>query len=73
MTWNPIDEVREWHCATNKKACVEMEERFKKEGLRIHLVDILETGDRNLKVACIFDGPDADPHAERFKSYQDLD
>lgn len=50
-----------------------MESRFQKEGLRIQLVDIVKTGDPILTVTCIFDGADADPHAERFKSYQDLD
>ncbi len=67
------DEVREWHCATTEEACFEMEARFKKDGLRIHLVDTPLTADPILKVACIFDGADANPHAERFKSHQDLD
>jgi hypothetical protein len=73
MTWNPLDEVREWHCATTKEACFEMEARFQEEGLRIKLVNMEKSGDSILKVACIFDGTDADPSAERFKSYQDLD
>ncbi len=73
MTWNPLDEVREWHCATTKEACFEMEARFKKEGLRIHLADMENSGDNLLKVACIFDGIDASPSEERFKFYQDLD
>jgi hypothetical protein len=73
MTWNPLNETKEWHCAVNEDACFEMEARFKKEGLRIHLVDTPPTGDPVLKVVCIFDGADADPSIERFKSYQDLD
>ena len=73
MTWNPLNEAREWHCAADEEACFEMEARFKKEGLRIHLVETPPTGDRVLQVACIFDGADSDPNAERFKSYQDLD
>lgn len=73
MTWNPLDEVREWHCATTEEACFEMEERFKKDGLKIHLVDTPPTGDSILKVVCIFDGIDASPSEDRFKSYQDLD
>jgi hypothetical protein len=73
MTWNPLNETKEWHCAADEDACFEMEARFKKEGLRIRLVDTPPTGDPDLKVVCIFDGVDAAPHAERFKSYQDLD
>lgn len=72
MKWQPTEEVREWHGATDEEDCFEMETRFKKQGLKIHLAATPETGDPVLKVACIFDGPDADPHAERFKSYQDL-
>jgi len=34
---------------------------------------MIKTDDPILKVTCIFDGLDADPHAERFKSYQDID
>lgn len=71
--WEPTEELREWHCATNEEACFEMEANFKKQGLRISLVAIPETDDPILKVACIFDGLDADVNAERFKPYQDLE
>lgn len=73
ITWNPLNETKEWHCAATREGCLNLEARFQQEGLKIHLVDMVKTNDAILKVACIFDGPDADPHAERFKSYQELD
>lgn len=73
MKWKPTAETREWHSATNEEACFEMEEKFKKQGLRMNLVATAEISDPVLKVACIFDGLDADPHAQRFKPYQDLE
>ncbi|NJM59783.1 MAG: hypothetical protein HC849_05605 [Oscillatoriales cyanobacterium RU_3_3] len=73
MSWNPLKETREWHCATSEEACLQMEARFKKEGLKLKLVATPKTSDPILKVVCIFDGLDADPHAQRFKPYQDVD
>ncbi|MGK7926917.1 MAG: hypothetical protein AB4290_17025 [Spirulina sp.] len=69
MDWRPVLEDREWHCAASEEDCFKMEERFKQQGLDIRLVDIAETGDPVLRVACIFDGADADRQAERFKPY----
>ncbi|MBE9117930.1 hypothetical protein IQ249_18695 [Lusitaniella coriacea LEGE 07157] len=73
MEWKPTEETREWHCATTEEDCFEMENRFKKQGLRIRLVATPRTSDPILRIACIFDGADANPMAERFKSYQDRD
>ncbi|HIK33725.1 MAG TPA: hypothetical protein IGS31_20620 [Oscillatoriales cyanobacterium M4454_W2019_049] len=73
MTWNPLNEKREWHCAADEESYLDMEARFKKEGLKLNLVETPPTGDTVLKVVCIFDGEDANPNADRFKSYQDLD
>lgn len=73
MTWNPIEEKREYHCATSINGCKRLLKALRDQGLDINLVDRVLTQDEMLKVACIFDGPDADPHANRWQSYQETD
>jgi hypothetical protein len=73
MTWNPIEEKREYHCATSEKGCDRLLDALRAQGLDIELVDQAQTGDDLLRIACIFDGPDADPHANRWQSYQETD
>jgi hypothetical protein len=73
MTWKAQDEEREWHPATSSDRCFDLEKRLRDEGIDVRLVGYARTTDNILKVACIFDGPDADPNAERWKSYQETD
>jgi hypothetical protein len=71
--WTPSGEDREWHAAVSKDRCDDIEATLQAQGLDIVLVDRELTGDDILKVACIFDGPDSDPEADRFTSYQETD
>jgi hypothetical protein len=71
--WNPLTEKREWHPATSEDGCDAIEARLQKMGYRVELIEAFNTGKGELRYACIFEGPDADPHAERFKSYQEVD
>jgi hypothetical protein len=73
MAWNAEREEREWHPVTHSKRCFDIEKRLRDEGLDVKLVEYAKTTDGILKIACIFEGPDADPHAERWKSYQETD
>ena len=73
MNWEWQEETREWHCVVNPKDCYRILEALKAQGLDVELVAREDTGNPVLKVACIFDGPDADPNAERWKSYQEKD
>ena len=58
--------VQEVHSASSPQACKALERTLKKMGLRIRLVEIINTGEGDLPHDCIFEGPDADPEAERF-------
>ncbi len=63
-SWDqPIQEV---HSATSPQSCRALEITLKRTGLRIDLVEIINTGKGDLPYDCIFEGPDADPEAERF-------
>lgn len=70
LQWNPSTESREWHAAASATHCKAMERLFQQQGLRIRLVERQRTNDPQLPIACIFDGPDADPSAERFPAHQ---
>jgi hypothetical protein len=71
--WTSADEDRGWHAAVSKDRCDDIEATLQSQGLDVVLVDRELTGDDILKVACIFDGPDSDPEADRFTSYQETD
>lgn len=73
MSWEWQEETREWHCAVDRAACLDILKALRAQGLDVRLVDRQETGKEILRIACIFDGPDADPSAERWKSYQEKD
>ena len=73
MSWSAKQENREWHPATDTERCYEIEKGLQAMGLNIELVQMAQTENKILKVACIFDGPDSDPNAERWKSYQEKD
>lgn len=51
--------VQETHAATTAEACREMARRYQKEGRKISLKDIRESGDPNLPYLCVFEGADA--------------
>lgn len=38
-----------------------MAKRFKGEGRKVKLVDVLPTNDATLRVECVFEGEDAEP------------
>jgi hypothetical protein len=71
--WTSADEDREWHAATSLEQCDGIESALRDQGLDITLVDRQATSNSILRAACIFDGPDADPEAERWTSYQETD
>lgn len=71
--WNPLTERREWHPATSEEGCEVIEGRLQGMGLRVELTRAVDTGKGILRFACVFEGPDATPHAERWKSYQEVD
>jgi hypothetical protein len=71
--WTSAGEDREWHPATSEAQCDVIEAALKAQGLDVTFVQPEDTGDNVLKVACIFDGPDADPNADRWTSYQETD
>ncbi len=71
--WDPKTETREWHAATQESQCDVIEAALRAQGLDVTFVEPKELGDGLLKVACIFDGPDADPEANRWTSYQEKD
>lgn len=50
-----------------------MEQTLQAQGLDLYLVRTYRQSDPVLPVICIFDGPDADRTAERFKSYSEKD
>jgi hypothetical protein len=68
--WVASEEAREWHAAIEADCCLVMEVKLRREGLDLKLVDTSETGDSVLTVACIFDGPDSDPAANRWSDDQ---
>lgn len=73
MPWSADEESREWHPATDTERCYQIEKGLQDMGLDVELVELAQTKNEILKVACIFDGPDADPNAERWKSFQEKD
>lgn len=73
MPWQWREETREWHCAVSEKDCRRILKALQAQGLDVKLVGREKTGDPILAVACLFDGPDADPDADRWKSYQEGD
>jgi hypothetical protein len=66
LAWSAETETREWHGAVTQRDCKRLEKALKDKGLDIKLVDMQSTGNPNLPVACIFEGADADPNANRF-------
>jgi hypothetical protein len=59
--WSPLTETREWHAAATQDACYNIEARFKREGRKVKLTDIVRKGNSPLPFACIFEGEDASP------------
>lgn len=72
-TFNPLTEDREWHPAVDVKGCQIIESRLQRMGLRIEVTEVQDTGDQVLSKACIYEGPDADPHANRWQSHNETD
>lgn len=58
--------VQEVHAAVSPQGCKALEKRLKQMGLRIRLVEAINTGMGDLPYDCIFEGADADPEADRF-------
>jgi hypothetical protein len=67
VLWSAAEEDREWHGAVSRSDCDRLEKALRDKGLDVQLVDRQPTGDSNLPWACIFDGKDADPNADRFR------
>jgi hypothetical protein len=42
-------------------------------GLDLELIEAVDTGKGELRFSCIFEGQDADPHADRWKSHYEVD
>ena len=68
--WSPATEDREWHAAASDDHCLGMESQFRAQGLDIELVDTQDTGNSILPKACIFEGSDSDPEANRWPNNQ---
>jgi len=66
-------ETREWHLAADVGGCLRIEARLQGQGLKIEFDEPLKSGDQILKIACTYIGEDADPTAERWKSYQETE
>lgn len=69
----PLIEKREWHPAVSDEGCKAIWQRLKKMGLDLELIEAIDTGKGDLRFSCIFEGQDADPHADRWKSYYEVD
>jgi hypothetical protein len=69
----PGGPVVETHAATSKAQCEEMERRLKAQGLKLDLIDTELTGDDLLSTLCLFTGLDANPEANRWKTYSEDD
>ncbi|MBD1995279.1 hypothetical protein H6G00_01370 [Leptolyngbya sp. FACHB-541] len=68
--FDPMTETREWHAAASSADCNNIARRLKSQGLKVFLADRQRRNDPLLPIACIFEGQDADPNAERFLSPQ---
>lgn len=69
----PEEPIQEVHAAVTPQGCKNLERRLKQMGLSIRLVEAVNTGRGDLPYNCIFEGEDADPHADRFSSPLDKD
>jgi len=67
--FDPLKETLEWHAATDEAGCLKIEQRLQSDGLQVSLTETQrqQNSQSALPVICIYEGPDADPTAERFK------
>lgn len=71
--FNRSTEAREWHPATNRAGCNQIEKALKRQGLDITFDEPLESGDDIFRVVCTFIGPDADPTANRWQTHNETE